>query len=102
MAFLLLVVQGLIALSPLGEPRAGGSALQVHVEAQGTSHADLHSDDTCALCAARSTFAAPQVPVSLLTVTDRLATVAAVREVASPSAEATSAHLSRAPPALVR
>lgn len=99
MAFLLLVIQGLIAVSPLGEPRGGGNALQVHVEAQGSSHADLHSDDTCALCAARNAFAAPQVPVATLTEVGRLATVAVAREIASPSADGTSAHLSRAPPA---
>jgi hypothetical protein len=99
MAFLLLVIQGLIAVSPIGEPRGGGNALQIHVEAQGSSHADLHSDDTCALCAARNAFAAPQVPVAPLTQVGRFAAVAADREIASPSADGSSAHLSRAPPA---
>lgn len=100
-AFLLLVMQGFIALSPLGEPRAGGVALQIHVEAQGTTHPDTHRDDTCALCAARSAFAALQVPVTLLTGIDRLATVPCARDVTSPSTAGLCAHLSRAPPALI-
>ncbi len=56
-AFLLLVLQGLIAASPFLEPRNTGDLPRIHMEEKDAPHLDLHSDDTCALCSARTILA---------------------------------------------
>lgn len=99
-AFLLLVVQGLIAASPFYEPRNVGDLPRVHMEQKDAPHVDLHNEHTCAVCSARAVFAIVPGPVCPLLDVDRQPIVAAAAVELAPSADARVGTLSRAPPSL--
>jgi len=99
-AFLLLVVQGLIAASPFYEPRNVADLPQIHMEQKDAPHVDLHNEHTCAVCSARAVFATLPGPVCPLIDAGRQLIVAAAAAEETSSADARVGTLSRAPPSL--
>jgi len=99
-AFLLLVVQALIAASPFYEPRNVGDLPRIHMEQKDATHVDLHNEHTCAVCSARTVFVVLPGPVCPLMVAGRQPMVAATAEQLAPSADVRVGSLSRAPPSL--
>ena len=100
-AFLLLVLQGLIAASPFYEPRNVADLPRIHMEQKDAPHVDLHNEDTCAVCSARAVFATLPGPICPLIDAGRQAIVSAAAAQLAPSADARVGTLSRAPPSLL-
>ena len=97
-ALLLLVLQFGMVLAPMSE-REGRRTL-THVEQQGTRHAQLHNEATCALCAVRSLQAAVlQAATALSTAVATQSLVSAPRAILT-SRDLPPSNASRAPPAL--
>jgi hypothetical protein len=97
-ALLMLVLQLGMVLAPMAEHE--GRRTVTHVEQQGTRHAQLHNEATCALCAVRSLQAAVlQVPhvITVAIATERLVSVPAT---ALASRDPPPSNASRAPPRL--
>ncbi|MFA6165328.1 MAG: hypothetical protein WC700_01840 [Gemmatimonadaceae bacterium] len=98
LALALLVLQGLVAVLPSFEPRPAAGAPVVHVEQKDAQHADMHNDESCALCAARNVLALRAVPMSPLAgISHTPLPTAAYDKIATP-ADARVGNLSRAPP----
>ena len=97
-ALALLVLQGLVAVLPSFEPRPAAGSSVVHVEQKDAQHADMHDDESCALCAARNVLAVRALPMSPLAgIAHAPLPVDAYEKVATP-ADARVGNLSRAPP----
>ncbi|MHB1313090.1 MAG: hypothetical protein ACYC3L_13825 [Gemmatimonadaceae bacterium] len=100
-AFLLLVVQALIAASPFYEPRNVADLPRIHMEQKDATHVDLHNEHTCAVCSARTVFVVlPGPACPLIDAAGRQALVAATAAGLAPSADVRVGPLSRAPPSL--
>ena len=94
-----LLVQAVIAVSPLAEARGGVGAV-AHAESKNEGRHYAHAEANCAFCAASSIHApAVRAPSGFRLTTERSACCIAVRtEVATPDLQ--PPYLSRAPPSL--
>ncbi len=97
-AFLLLVLQGLLAAGPLLEPRHVTDVPRVHAEQKDAQHAGMHNEDSCALCSARTQVSMPAAMNPPLAPTDGVAIALRERRLA-PAVVEQSSRNSRAPPA---
>ena len=97
-AFALLVLQGLVAVLPSFEPRPAAGTPALHVEQQDAQHADMHNDESCALCAARNVLALRAVPMPPLAGIAHVPLPTAADDKIATSADARVGNLSRAPP----
>lgn len=97
-ALALLVLQGVVVVLPSFEPRPAAGSPVAHVEQQDAQHADLHDDESCALCAARNVLAVRAVPMSPLADVSHVPLPAATSDKVATPADARVGNLSRAPP----
>jgi hypothetical protein len=97
-ALALLVLQGLVAVLPSFEPQPTAGAPVAHVEQQDAQHADMHDDESCALCAARNVLAVRALPMSPLVDGSHTPLPAATSDKIATPADARVGNLSRAPP----
>ncbi len=100
-AFLLLVLQGLIAAAPFLEPRNTGDLPRIHMEEKNAPHLDLHSEDTCALCSARTILAIVPLPHRPVREAGHQPPPPVADAQPAASADAFLDHFSRAPPSLL-
>ncbi len=96
-AFLLLVLQGLVAAGPLLEPRHVADVPRVHAEQKDAQHAGMHNEDTCALCSARTQVSMPTAAEPPFALTGHVDVATQDRRV-TPAVIERSSRKSRAPP----
>jgi hypothetical protein len=97
-ASLLILVQLVVALSPIIDGRLGQGA-GMHVESTGLTRHYAHEEATCPTCAAQSIHAPAIVPPRLPRPLQTEAPVTRARNDLAPSVDLHPGHLSRAPPA---
>jgi len=97
-ALLLLVLQALMAASPLLERRDSDGPPRVHVEHHDAHHPNQHNDASCALCRVRATTMVASVSVNPLGPVVRRAIAVDATAFSAVSADAGRDHHSRAPP----
>jgi hypothetical protein len=98
-AFLALIAQVTVALSPLAEGRRPGMAS--HVEGDGVRLHYAHNEATCASCQARSIHSAPRAADVNVPVSRDISTPVAVASVRVAAADRFSQDNPRAPPGLI-
>jgi hypothetical protein len=97
-ALLMLVLQCGMAMAPMAERE--GRRTVTHVEQQGTRHAQLHNEATCALCAVRSLHATVLQASRTLTVLVATAQLVSAPRTVLTSRDPPPSNASRAPPPL--
>jgi hypothetical protein len=98
-AFLALIAQVTVALSPLAEGRRPGMAS--HVESTGVRLHFAHHEATCAACQARSIHGTPRAADVGLPPSSEVGTIVATTRVRVVTAERFSQDNPRAPPGLI-
>jgi len=93
----LVVVQVVMALTPLVEAR-GGAGASAHVEARGDARHYGHADANCAFCTVRTIHAAVAVSCAKLPRGEGLSATIVALALLDPSADAFHSNFSRAPP----
>ena len=97
-AFLALIAQVTVAMSPLAEGRPGMGA---HVESSGVKLHYAHNEATCASCQARSIHGTPRAADVSLPPSNEVATAVASAQVRVVAADRFSQDNPRAPPRLI-
>jgi len=98
-AFLALIAQVSVALSPLAEGRRPG--MGAHVESDGVKLHYAHNEATCASCQARSIHGTPRSADVALPPSSEVATTVASARVRVVAADRFSQDNPRAPPRLI-
>jgi hypothetical protein len=99
-AFLALIAQVTVALSPLAEARRG-PGMASHVESGGVKLHYAHDEATCASCQARSIHGTPRAITVALPPSSEVATAVATASVRVVAADRFSQDNPRAPPGLI-